>query len=60
MNKTLQTFHDSLISEQANIAAKLEVLKNNGKEKTVSYRELFAQKFIIKAIIEKLEMYLKS
>lgn len=46
-----ETMHRNIQSEYDSTAAKMETLKAAGKEKTVTFRSLFAQKVLYKEIL---------
>jgi len=55
----LKTFYSDLLIEQEKLIADLEIMKNDGKEKTVRYREMLGQKLMNKAMIERIQRYIK-
>jgi hypothetical protein len=52
----MQCYADLLL-EQETALATLEKLKTEGKEKTVTYRELFGKKLLNKTMLERLARY---
>lgn len=56
---SLITFYKNLLTEQEKLTADLEVMKNDGKEKTVRYREMLGQKLMNKTMIESIQRYVK-
>ena len=57
---SLKVFYSDLLAEQQKLSAVLEEMKNQAHEKTVRYREMFGQKLINKAMLESIELYVKS
>lgn len=56
---SLITFYSDLLSEQEKLITDLEIMKNDGKEKTVRYREMLGQKLMNKTMIECVGQYIK-
>lgn len=54
---TFEQFVQQIQTEQETITQQLEVLRVNGKERTVKFRELLAQKLTNTAILSKLSVY---
>lgn len=50
----LEDLYDSLLSEQENIEQKMAVLRAQGKQKTVAFRQLMADKFQLIALLTRL------
>lgn len=55
---SLITFYSDLLSEQEKLITDLEIMKNDGKEKTVRYREMLGQKLMNKTMLESVQRYL--
>ena len=57
---TLKAFYTDLLTEQEKLIATLETMKNDGKEKTVRYREMLGQKLLNNAMLECIQLYSKT
>lgn len=60
LSMSLLDFCSDLIVEQEGITQSLEKMKADGKEKTVTYREMLGSKMINKAMLERLEKYINK
>lgn len=49
-----ENLREQIEQEQAEIAEKMEALRNQGKQKTVQYRELFGRKLQNSLLLERL------
>ena len=49
-----ENLREKIEQEQAEIAEKMEALRNQGKQKTVQYRELFGRKLQNSLLLERL------
>ncbi len=49
-----QAFHQQIRRRKAEIPAELESLRQAGKEKTVTYKELLAEKLTVEAVLIRL------
>jgi len=52
-----ENFYDYLMANQEKISKKLEILRNEGKEKSVKFRELFAKKLMGNSTLILLKAY---
>lgn len=50
-----EQFGEDILAEQDKIAEKMDFLRSQGKEKSVKFRELFAQKLTNAAILARLK-----
>lgn len=55
-----EDMYDSLEKELSDTVNKMEKLKNEGKIKSVTYKQLFANKLTVMNIISRIEIYLSQ
>jgi hypothetical protein len=60
MDVSLKEFYNDILAEQNEIVEKLDSLKKEYKEKTITYKELFYLKMININVLNKIEEYLKN
>lgn len=60
LSVSLITFYTDLLTEQEKLTVDLEVMKSDGKEKTVRYREMLGQKLMNKTMLESIQRYVKT
>lgn len=52
-----EEMHQALTAEQEHILSQMEKLKQQGKTKTVTYNQLFANKLMVANLLDRLKLY---